>query len=241
MVSKSDTVKHDSVKWSGVTIAYSWCHSRRKTLGITIRPDKSISVRVPPRTTVGEIRRFVIQRAEWVVKTWKKLDIRSTKPEQYYGRGAIFRYRGESFRLEFTTGPHSSELLHDGFLIMTVTEVPSEELVRKRIDAWYRKQAAEIVQERSVACHRLMQEQGIPLPTITIRDMKTRWGSYSYRTRRITLNLNLIKAPPACLDYVIVHELCHIKLRHHGAEFWHMVHRYVPDYVNVRRQLQQYL
>ena len=143
--------------------------------------------------------------------------------------------------MEFTTGPHSSVLLHDGFLIMTVTEVPSEELVRKRIDAWYRKQAEEIVQERSMACHRLLQEQGIQLPVITIRDMKTRWGSYSYRTRRITLNLNLIKAPPACLDYVIVHELCHIKVRHHGAEFWHMVRRYVPDYVNVRRQLQQYL
>lgn len=241
MVSKSDTAKHDSVEWSGVTIAYRWCHSRRKTLGITIRPDKSISVRVPPRTTVSEIRRFVTQRAEWVLKTWKKLDSRPIKPEQDYGRGAIFRYQGEPFRLEFTTGPHSSVLLHDGFLIMTVTEVPSEELVRKRIDAWYRKQAEEIVQERSMACHRLLQEQGIQLPVITIRDMKTRWGSYSYRTRRITLNLNLIKAPPACLDYVIVHELCHIKVRHHGAEFWHMVRRYVPDYVNVRRQLQQYL
>ena len=70
--------------------------------------------------------------------------------------------------------------------------------------------------------------------------MKTRWGSYSYRTRRLTLNLNLVKAPSACLDYVIVHELCHIKVRHHGPDFWRMVARYRPDYLAERRELKNY-
>jgi hypothetical protein len=86
----------------------------------------------------------------------------------------------------------------------------------------------------------MMQVEGIPLPPITIRPMKTRWGSYSYRTRRITLNLNLVKTPPACLDYVIVHELCHIKVRHHGPDFWRLVSRYLPDYLSERGQLKQY-
>ncbi len=240
MASGSDEIKYDSIKWSGVVIAYSWCHSRRKTLGITVRPDKSLSVRAPLRTPVKDIRIFVTNKAEWVVRVWKKLDTRQTGPVQDYGRGALFMYRGEALRLEFTAAPHSSLLVQEGFLIMTVPELPSEAKVRKMIDSWYRNQAAEIVKARSAECHRMMHDQGIPLPPITIRSMKTRWGSYSYRTGRITLNLNLVKAPQACLDYVIIHELCHIKVRHHGPDFWKLVSRYFPDYLKARRELNKY-
>jgi predicted metal-dependent hydrolase len=86
----------------------------------------------------------------------------------------------------------------------------------------------------------MMLAECIPLPPITIRTMKTRWGSYSYHTQQISLNQNLIKAPQICLDYVIIHELCHIKIRHHGADFWKMVSRYVPDYLKIRRLLKEY-
>ena len=109
------------------------------------------------------------------------------------------------------------------------------------ITHWYRKKAEEIVKERSIECHHLMQAEGIPLPPITIRSMKTRWGSYSYVTKRIALSLNLIKMPPACLDYVIIHELCHIKVRHHGPDFWRMVSRYCPNYLIERKLLKQYV
>ena len=239
MASRGDVIKHDSVECAGVTIAYSWCHSRRRTLGMTVRPDKSVSVRVPLRTSLKAIREFVSHRAEWVLKVRKLMDARPARLLQEYGRGAVFMFQGEALRLEFSKGPDRSLQLHDGLLILTVPEIPAEETVRTMIDNWYRKQALDLIKERSVECHRMMQEEGIPLPPITIRSMKTRWGSYSYRTGRISLNLNLIRMPQACLDYVIIHELCHIKVRHHGPDFWRMVGRYVPDYLAVRRQLKQ--
>jgi len=193
------------------------------------------------RTPLKDVRIFVQQRAEWVVKVWKKLGTRTNRQKQEYGRGAIFMYLGEPYCLEFATGLRNSVFLHDGLLIMTVKECLPEDTVRNRIDAWYRKQALEIVKERAAACHRLMRDQGFPLPPITVRSMKTRWGSYSYRTGRITLNLQLIKTPQACLDYVIIHELCHIKVRHHGPDFWKLVSRYVPDYLEIRNRLKNFL
>ncbi|MEI7817012.1 MAG: SprT-like domain-containing protein, partial [Desulfuromonadales bacterium] len=117
-------------------------------------------------------------------------------------------------------------------------DVPSDEYVRKLITSWYKKQAHQVVTERSMACHHMMQKEQIPLPPITLRSMKTRWGSYSYKTKRIALNINLIKAPQECLDYVIIHELCHIKVRHHGPDFWQMVGCYMPDYLLVRKRLK---
>lgn len=240
MKSRGDEIKYDTVACGGAAISYGWCHSHRKTLGITVRPDKSVSVRVPLRTSVKDIRSFVASRAEWVLTEWKKLDAQPTQKPQDFGRGAVFMYQGNAYRLEFTKGLRRSLHLHDDLLILTAPEILSEENVRRMIDRWYRKQAFDAVNERSIECHHRMLEEGIPLPPITIRSMKTRWGSYSYRTRRITLNLNLIKAPQACLDYVIIHELCHIKIRHHGPDFWRMVSCYVPDYLTVRKQLKSY-
>ncbi|HEX9024499.1 MAG TPA: M48 family metallopeptidase, partial [Geobacteraceae bacterium] len=102
----------------------------------------------------------------------------------------------------------------------------------------YRERAGELFRERLAACHRRMFPEGTPLPPLTIRPMTSRWGSYSYCTRRVTLNLALIRLPPACLDYVIVHELCHITVRHHGPAFWRLVERHFPDCAAVRRQLR---
>jgi predicted metal-dependent hydrolase len=210
-------------------------------MGITIRPDRTVSVRVPLRTPVNAIRSFVTQRAEWIQKVLKKLDAKPTQVKQGYSRGSVFMYRGEIFSLELTKGLRRSIQLHDGLLMLTTPEILPEDTVHRTIDSWYQKQALEIFNERSTECHRMMSEERIPLPPITIRTMKTRWGSYSYHTQRISLNQNLIKAPQTCLDYVIIHELCHIKVRHHGADFWKMVGRYVPDYLKIRRQLKQYI
>jgi len=240
MALRCDETRHDSVEWCGVAIAYSWCHSRRRTLGITVRPDRSVAVRVPLRTPFRDVRAFVVRRAEWVLKVWQKQDEKPAQGRQSYRSGSLFMFQGHPCRLGFATGTPRSLQLRDGSLLLTWPGTPPEEDVIRMVGSWYRQQALAIVTERSLACHRLLQGEGIPLPPVTIRPMKTRWGSYSYRTGRITLNLNLVKAPPACLDYVIVHELCHIKVRHHGPDFWRMVARYRPDYLAERRQLKLY-
>jgi predicted metal-dependent hydrolase len=239
-MTKRTELKYDEIDYSGITIKYSWCHAQRRTLHISVRPDRSVVVRVPLRTLISQIRMFVLSKAAWIVKVWKKLATLPTIEKQDYGRGAVFMFQGNEYRLEFTQGLHRNVQLHDDLLIMTCPEIPTEEVVRKTIDGWYRELAHEIVKVRSIECHRLMQKEDIPLPAITIRRMASRWGSYSYTTKRISLNLNLIKAPVSCLDYVIIHELCHIKIRHHGSDFWQMVGRYFPDYVVIRKNLRLY-
>lgn len=228
----------DVVRCNGTAIGYTYCHSRRRTLGITVRPDKSVSVRVPLRTPVAEIRDFVIRRAAWVMKVWKKLDDAPPEQRQRYESGALFLLQGKAYRLEIEAGGKYAVDIRDGLLVVTAPEMPTEEKICQLVDGWYRRQAVELFRERAIACHLMMQAEGIPLPPVTIRPMKTRWGSYSYRTRRITLNLALVKAPSACLDYVIIHELCHIKVRHHGPAFWQMVERYAPDHRALSKRLR---
>lgn len=229
--------RSDSIECQGMVIPFQYCHARRRTLGMTVRPDKSVIVRVPVRTSLGEIRDFVSRRAAWIAKVWREFDSTPPKPHQTYDNGATFWFQGRGYGLRLERGTAEAVTLRGDALVVAAPGELDPRATRLLIDAWYRDQAAGVFRERAIECHRRMGAENLPLPAIVIRSMKSRWGSYSYRTGRITLNLHLIKAPPACLDYVIIHELCHIRARHHGPGFWNLVERYVPDHAGLRKQL----
>jgi predicted metal-dependent hydrolase len=235
-----DVVYEDRVVSGGVAIRYHFCRSRRRSLGVTVRPDKSVSVRVPLRTPLPVIREFVERRGAWIQKIWAELDRKGQTPPQSYRSGAIFMFLGREYRLAVEEGPRKSVRLRGGCLVVTAPERPSQEHRAELVDAWYRKRAASLFQKRLALYHELVHPTRTTLPSLTIRPMSSRWGSYSYRTRRVTLNLQLIRLPLAYLDYVIIHELCHITVRHHGPGFWRHVERFLPDHAELRRQLREF-
>jgi predicted metal-dependent hydrolase len=205
---------------------------------MTVRPDKSVTVRVPPATPLHVIRAFVTRQAAWIAGTWEKIDRQGPAPVQSYASGAHVLFMGAQYCLVLEQGPLEMVQILNSSLVVTVPDESSPSRLAELVHAWYREQARKVFRERLAACHQRMQPEGAALPPLMIRPMKSRWGSYSYRTRRITLNLNLIKLPQACLDYVICHELCHIIMRHHGPDFWRLVARHCPDYAELRRQLK---
>jgi predicted metal-dependent hydrolase len=206
---------------------------------MTIRPDRSVSVRVPLRTPLYAIREFVARQAAWIARTREKIANQSPEPAQSYADGAPFLFLGDEFRLALEPGPQETVRLRGDSLVVATPAGPSPCRLKELVDCWYREQAAELFRERLIACHIRMEPERLEFPLLTIRPMKSRWGSYSYRTRRVTLNLHLIRLPLACLDYVIIHELCHIAVRHHGPLFWRLVERYFPDHAEARRQLRE--
>jgi predicted metal-dependent hydrolase len=222
----------------GVTISFCYCRSQRRSLGLTIRPDKSVWVRVPLRSSQDEIRAFVARKAGWIRMVWQRLDNRPSKSGQEFRRGAMFPYQGREYPLRVEQGGDDGVALRGDELVVRTNGGEEPDRLAGVIDAWYRERAVVLFGERVRECLRRMVGESLPLPPIVIRSMKSRWGSYSRRTGRVCLNLNLIKVPPACLDYVIIHELCHMKEPNHGPRFWKLVSRYVPDHQELRRQLK---
>ena len=126
-----------------------------------------------------------------------------------------------------------------GRLLVTTRHEPTEEKARKLLDGWYRARAEVLFPDRLSVCQERAAGEGIPLPGLRIRKMRSRWGSFSSKGG-VTLNLLLIMAPVECLDYVILHELCHFKVRRHGPRFWGLVRRLMPEYEERRRELSTY-
>jgi hypothetical protein len=227
----------DLVTWHTSDIPYRYRRSRRRTLCITVYPDLSVLVRVPMLAKPEPIREFVLKHAQWILKAWRRLESRraSIPPPSQYTSGELHPYLGQVYPLEVQPGRKASVTFLSDYIHVTTKGEPTAENVRKLLDRWYRAQAKIIFHQRLAACHRKMPKD-IPLPPLRIRPMKTRWGSFSPRGR-VTLNLWLITMPVDCLDYVILHELCHFKIRRHRQRFWKLLERFLPDYKERRRKL----
>lgn len=219
-------------------IVYALRRSRRRTVGISVHPDRSVVVRAPLRVSRETIRDFVRSHAEWIERT--RLRLAASPPKAAppgYGSGETHPFLGQPYRLVVSRGHADSVELLVGCLCVTAKAEPSPARVKALLEGWYREQAEVVFPERLAACHAAMNTAGIPYPALRIRKMTSRWGSCSTASGRINLNLWLVKAPVPCIDYVIIHELCHFKVRSHGPKFWKVVAGFLPDYADRRKRL----
>ncbi|HEY3488753.1 MAG TPA: SprT family zinc-dependent metalloprotease [Candidatus Deferrimicrobiaceae bacterium] len=218
-------------------VPYVIFRTKRRTVGITVHPDRSVVVRAPLRVSLSNIRTFVHARAAWIGKARRHFEQRPPKKDPpAYHSGEMHRYLGQEYRLVAAHGRSDAVELLVGCLCVTTRMAPTPERVRHQLDRWYREQAEVVFGERLAAGHRLLAGEGISYPELRIRKMTSRWGSCSLQGR-INLNLWLVQAPVDCIDYVVVHELCHFKVKSHGPKFWRMVGRYMPDYAERRKRL----
>jgi predicted metal-dependent hydrolase len=227
----------DAVRWGRTEIAYSYSFSTRSSLSISVHPDLSVTVKAPPGTTPEKIRDLVRKRAAWIRKAWREFELYLPKqPPRRYISGETHRYLGRQYRLKVERDRMEKITCARGYLWVTTTDKPTPDQVKALLDSWYRRHAERIFAERfNVCCQRAAME-GIAKPLFRIVAMRTRWGTCSAKGR-INLNIELVKAPKECIDYVITHELCHIKERHHGPRFWRLLEKLMPNFEERRKKL----
>ncbi|UFS72659.1 M48 family metallopeptidase [Geomonas sp. RF6] len=230
----------DSVTWGSVEITYRYQYSERKTLAISVHPDLSVTVKAPHGTTPEAIREYVLRRAGWISRSQREFEGYLPKqPPRRYVSGETHRYLGRQYRLKLEQGEAESVKCLRGYLRVTTKAEPTPERAKVLLDGWYRTHAKVVFHERLLACYKRAEREGIGFPAMTVRQMGSRWGSFS-SAGRITLNLSLVKAPKDCIDYVIMHELCHFAEKHHGPRFWALLGRLMPEYEERRAKLNLY-
>lgn len=204
---------------------------RRKTLALHVLDDGRIEVRAPKWVAKREIVEFVEARADWVLEQRQQvLKKQALKPQ--FADGEYHYYLGERFPLHVRSAAKASIKLVDGVFSLAVRDPGSAEQIASTLERWYKRQAPSVFEERLFACYEQFPgwfQDKYPMPSLTVRKMKRRWGSCSSR-HEVTLNLYLLPMPIACIDYVIVHELCHMEAFHHGKTFYRLLERVMPDW-----------
>jgi predicted metal-dependent hydrolase len=138
-------------------------------------------------------------------------------PKRYLS-GETLVYLGRQYRLKVETGSKQTSKLTGRFLWVCVEDRSDINAIKNSVEAWYKKRAHEILGRYMDNCYRIASRHGVQEPSLTVRLMRRRWGSCS-PSGRIILNLNLVKVPIHCIEYVIMRELCHLKYHNHSKTF----------------------
>ncbi|MFC1510101.1 M48 family metallopeptidase [Candidatus Omnitrophota bacterium] len=208
--------------------------SRRRTLLIGVDEKAQVSIHAPSYSADKEILAFIHEKASWIIKKVEEASKVKAKLEaRKFDHGHEFLFLGKRFPLDVEAKSIKRAQVHfDGF--KWCLSIPSEasqerrrELIKKKMVQWYREQAEEVLGSRIFHYARLM---GIEPVKIAVRTQKRVWGNCDFRTRTIHINWQIILAPIKVVDYVVVHEMCHLLVPNHSRAFWNKVKSILPHY-----------
>ena len=210
---------------------------RRKSIGIVVRANNEIDVLAPPRVPATEIARLVSSKSDWIRKRQRlNREIRERHRPKSFTDGETFNLTGRSLTLRLEAGRRAIHLKDDTLLVRLPRYEPEQRLriIRRHLIDWYRQQALEHLRQRTAHFAPLI---GRHPSHLGIKGYRSRWGS-CHRDGRIYFNWRLVMAPPSVIDYVVVHELCHLIHHNHSPAYWQLVESVLPHSGQARQWLK---
>ena len=215
-------------------------YSQRKTLKLEVLPDMSVRMLAPFGAKLGVCSRMLLKRSDWVQARLKYFSQFHplTKPREYVS-GETHLFLGRRLRLKVISSHTKSVKATRQHLTVCAGRTTSTRLVEATLWQWYREQAADLFQERLLGCMVKLNIHKAEGPKeLIIRRYKSRWGSMRL-DGVLGLNLDLIRAPVECIEYVIIHELCQHRFQHRGPRYWDLLERIMPDWRNRKAKLER--
>jgi len=247
-------LKKEKLKYGSQIIEFELTYTDRKTLGITVNPDLSVQVKAPLDAKRDKIFKKVEKRASWILEQKRYfLAFEPSNIEYLYKSGETHYYLGRRYQLKIETinedpsnprHPRSiksqDEVLYRGnnLLIKTIDRSPDN--VKKLLDNWYRERAKIKFAEYAEPLIERFKKYDVAPKNLLVQQMKYRWGSCTAKGN-IILNPELIKAPIPCIEYVIIHELCHLVHRNHTKAFYALQSREMPDWEKWKMKLERFM
>jgi len=211
---------------------------RKKTVAINISQDAQITVRAPRFVSNDEISKIITKRARWILEKQEEIRKQAAQsPKKEFVSGEQFLYLGHHYILlvemmnqNYLITPHIAQQEIHVTVPSFLNAEERKRIIRNALIKWYYNQAEQIIKERVNYYSQLLD---VSANKVIIKEQKRRWGSCSM-SGIIRFNWRAIIAPLSILDYIVVHELCHLKIKNHSSDFWNLVSSLIPDYKKQR-------
>ena len=216
----------------GAWVEYTLKRSRRRrSITLTIDED-GLRVGAPWRASQQHVDKLLDSHARWIAR--KLAEWRARRPPPFtWQAGAMVMAMGEPLTLAVSSGSNATQ--RDGSRLYVCAGADDPAALARQVVAWLRSTAQDWFEQR--AAH-FAQVLAVRIPTIRLSNARTRWGT-CHPDGRVLLNWRLIQAPPALIDYVVVHELAHLREPNHSPRFWRWVAGVLPDYAERRQRLRR--
>ena len=211
-----------------------WIKSIRMRICV---PDGRIRISAPMLMSERAIRQFILDKEEWIRRHTKRVSEMQRPVPLDYVTGEIHRYKGCEYRMRVTHHKGTVKVSLEGNeMVLNVREESTRERREAVVREWYRDELKTLLSELIARWEAII---GVKANRISVKQMKTIWGSCNHRTHDINFNLELMKKPEHCIEYVVVHELLHIIVRLHNDEFKALLTHYLPHWQRTKEELRE--
>ena len=234
-----ESPKMITVSYSNLQIPVTVWFEERNRLRITVQPDISIVAKAPLDHSLDEVQTKLKKRASWMAQQLEYFDqYHPILPERQFVSGETHYYLGRQYRLKVMPGSENDVKLIGKYFVLTTTQPENPERKQQILHDWYTSHARVFIQNRVKLFTDRLIELSAKTPEIKYRRMNKRWGSCT-PSGVITFNTELIKAPTHCIDYVVLHELCHLVHEGHNVKFYHLLDVLMPDWKKRKERLEK--
>ena len=210
-------------------ITFNLIYRKRKTMSIEVETTGEVTVIAPVGTSTDDIVEKVKSRAGWIVsKQYESKFINDTKIKREAVSGESYMYLGRNYSLDIRVDENidniSVKLFQGKFVVNTY--IKDEDLIKKAMENWYREKTLAKVKERVSYYSSYFNNE---VTTVKVKEQKKRWASCTSKNE-LLFNWRCVMAPVFVLDYIVVHEMCHMEYKNHSKDFWNRVYAVMPDY-----------
>ena len=228
----------DSIQFGSKKIDFLLEYSGRKSLGITVTPEMEVLVKAPIETPVVKIKEKLRKKAPWIIKQLSFfLSFQPKTPKRKYISGETHLYLGRQYRLQIEIGKEEAVKLKGKFITVNTS---SSSKAKQLINDWYLLNARAKFYTIAQPLIEKFKKYKVEPSSIVLREMPKRWGSCTPKGK-IILNPELIKAPKGCIEYVIIHELCHLIHHDHTQKFIDLQTKEMRDWEKWKTTLEKLL
>jgi predicted metal-dependent hydrolase len=229
-----------TVTYKESTISFVLTRKEVKNINLRVKPDLTVVVSANMTVSPEQIKGFVEKKASWILKNISRFAEKDKNCKiLHYGEDETIYYLGIPRQLVISSAEDKDEISLDGRFIRFSIRDQSDFVSKKRLyDCWLKKQGEAIFNEVVDRMLSGLDSCRIERPSVTIRTMKSRWGSCSLTRKRITLNTELLKFSLDCIDYVVLHELTHFIYHHHDKAFYKFLSEVMPRWQEQQRLLR---
>lgn len=228
----------ENIQFGSKTIDFCLEYSDRKSLGITVTPEMEVLVRAPTGTSMETVKEKIRKKAPWIIKQQSFfLSFQPKTSQRKYVSGETHLYLGRQYRLQIQIGEEDSVKLKGKFIVVTTSE---KSKAKDLLNHWYLQHAQTKFHTIAAPLIDKFKKYKVEPSSIVLRDMPTRWGSCTPKGK-IILNPELVKAPKACIEYVIIHELCHLVHHDHTQKFFDLQTKEMKDWEKWKMKLEKLL
>ena len=235
-------MEKESVDINGEKIVFFVQRKNVKNINLKVNLDKKVTMSIPMKMEIEIAKEFVKNKADWIKKQQNYYESFAEEKENItFKNGETVYLLGKQYKMKIILSTKNSIEVKGKYFEINIKEkyAANKKYIRKVYDKWLKEYAEQILNDLIIRYQSTLKKYNIRIPRLEIRQMKSRWGSCIPSSNKVIFNLNLIKTPMCCIEYVVLHELSHFKYQNHSKNFYNFITIFMPDWKERKKILDE--